>query len=105
MEKLELNSGRKQWKDVTRDDLFELTYNQKLPDCSIARMFNVKKSAVTYKRHKFDIVKNQKSYGFMRQFKNLVLKQAKECGLTEKEAIETLEDFKKRGMYKDYEEM
>ena len=66
----------KNWKDVTKEDLFELAFRQNLPDCVIADMYGVKKSSVAYKRAvKFGLKRGIDSYAFRRYCKELMLKE------------------------------
>lgn len=50
-----MNIHEVKWSDINKEQLKYLFIDKELPDATIAKMFNVEKGQVTYKRKKFNI--------------------------------------------------
>lgn len=64
----------KDWKNITNIELRELYYEQKLNDSEIAKLYDVSKSAVKYKRRKFSItLEGQIYYSMLKNSPELII--------------------------------
>lgn len=75
----------KDWKSITKEDLFDLVFRKSTPDSVIASMYRVTKNQVSYKRNKMNLKVYPGSDGFQR----LCAEQAIEalvmhCGMSDK---------------------
>lgn len=46
---------KEDWKNITKEELYQLALVENTPDGIIADMYGITKNMVTYKRHKFDL--------------------------------------------------
>lgn len=64
------------WKNITKRELFELSFKQNTPDSIIADMYGVSKGAVTYKRRvKFGMALTPDSDAFRQSCKERIIEE------------------------------
>ena len=75
------------WKKITKNELYDLTFKQIMPDSMIAEMYDVTKSVVTYKRRvKFGMKVSIDSDAFRQSCREQMLEELEKAkGMSKKD--------------------
>lgn len=90
------------WKNITKKELYELAFMQEMFDNEIAEMYGVKRSAVVYKRRKFNLLHGIHEAAFRMACRDKSMQIIKEVNISEKArkiAMHALKNY-----YKDLKE-
>ena len=90
------------WKNITKKELYELAFMQEMFDNDIAEMYGVKRSAVAYKRRKFNLLHGIHEDAFRMACRDKSMQMINEANISDearKTAIQALKNY-----YKDLKE-
>ena len=90
------------WKNITKKELYELAFMQEMFDNDIAEMYGVKRSAVVYKRRKFNLLHGIHEDAFRMACRDKSMQMINEANISDearKTAMQALKNY-----YKDLKE-
>ena len=90
------------WKNITKKELYELSFMQEMLDNDIAEMYGVKRSAVAYKRRKFNLLYGRNEDAFRKACRDKNMQMINEANISDearKTAMQALKNY-----YKDLKE-
>lgn len=86
------------WKNITKRELYELAFIQGMFDDDIADMYGVKRSAVAYKRRKFNLLHGIHEDAFRMAVRDMGIKMLNEANMSDdarKIAIQAVKSYYK----------
>lgn len=91
------------WKNITKKELYELSFMQEMFDDAIAEMYGVKRSAVAYKRKKFNLLHGIHEDAFRMACRDKTIQMLNEVDMSDdakKLSIQAIKNY-----YKDLKEL